>query len=614
LFSNADAPNYWLCAPDAYRAPKYSGVRLKWRDVKISDLPKECIEQMRTEIKSPKIAEIDLNSDGVNELVINARPGAKIAGEYYIFMEKAPPYSSSAPKQYCRLNYEGICGDPPVILEPENGFYQFLVTSRSGMRYKFFKIYSVLQGGPSYNYIMTRSETHDFRKYQVKIERGRLWGDYPDEVFTAALERCLRTVIDKHYSDKVSQEDLKISKREIGTDFICRKGKEVLISLVYGKPDLKLRCPNMEFAISSRRSLYYCYSPGKENTAILEAIKQFLKNYKYIPFADRLADEINRYYATKNYLAVTSRFEYFLKHYPSNKKLPKLLFKTVDAAIENNKKSDSAWGKYWKAVNHLYRAFKYLDGDDRAEALYRMWNIQYAIRTPESWRLAESYRRKINREHPNWKWSQPLFTVPPRSSKLYNPKLTARRKIGESATFERFKFDYAPGKSAEFLVISIPFSKESDYLTALGKAAFLKDGAQTASIFSAALTISFSPREVSLPAPWNDKAYFGWGFYGLPMPPLSYGGGFPRYYLGAGLSPDKNLFFFILDPAESPKELPSFNEFQNMLRRDYPLEGLIFFMWSGRFSGQVEEGFIDLARRLILGRDNRVLPTGGKTP
>ena len=78
----ADVPGYWLQAPDAYRVPKYSGVRLNWHDIKISDLPKECIEQMRTEIKSPRIAEIDLNSDGVNELIVNVRPGAKIAGEY----------------------------------------------------------------------------------------------------------------------------------------------------------------------------------------------------------------------------------------------------------------------------------------------------------------------------------------------------------------------------------------------------------------------------------------------------------------------------------------------------------------------------------------------------
>ena len=328
VFVHADAPNYLLQAPDAYRMPKHSGVWLKWRNVKISDLPEECIEQMRTEIKSPKIAEVDLNSDGVNELIINTNPGAKIGGEYYIFMKKIPHYSSSAPKQYCKLNYTGIGGDSLVILEPKNGFYQFLVFSRSGMQYKFFKIYTVQQGDTAYGYILNREEWHNFYTFQVNIKHGKLWGDYPDESFVAALERCLRIVIDKHYSDRVSQEDLKISKRKgMGTGFTCREGKEILISLVYGKPNLKLRCPNKEFVINSRRSLYYCYSSGKEHKDIRQAIKQFAKNYKYIPFADRLVDKINHYYATKEYRRVQTYFDYFLKHYSSNKKLPELLFK-----------------------------------------------------------------------------------------------------------------------------------------------------------------------------------------------------------------------------------------------------------------------------------------------
>ena len=243
-----------------------------------------------------------------------------------------------------------------------------------------------------------------------------------------------------------------------------------------------------------------------------------------------------------------------------------------------------------------------------------MWGIQCTIRTSESLKLAESYRRKINREHPKWKWSQPLFTVPPRTSKLYNPEVIARQKIGESATLERLKFDYAPGKSAEFLVVSIPFNNKSDYLTALGKTLVPKTTARIASNPSVALSISFSPHKISLPAQRRKGTYSGWGFsYGLPMPPSSSNGVISRYYLGVGLDPDKNIIFFTLDPAKSPKELPSFNELQNMLRRSYPLEGLIF-LWSSKFSGQIENRFIELIRQLISTHNNDTLQANRKTP
>jgi hypothetical protein len=244
-----------------------------------------------------------------------------------------------------------------------------------------------------------------------------------------------------------------------------------------------------------------------------------------------------------------------------------------------------------------------------------MWGIQCTIRTSESLKLAESYRLKINREHPKWKWSRPLFTVPPRSSRLYNPERIARRKIGESATLERLKFDYVPGKSAELLVASIRFNNKGNYLTALGKTATSKSKPQIAHTFSAALSISFSPEQISIPAQRHDGVYSGWGFcYGLPMPPSSYEGEFPRHYLGVGLDPDKNIFFFTLDPAKSPKELPSFNEFQNMLRRSYPLEGLVFLVRSSKFSGQIEDSFIELIKQLISARNNDTLQANRKTP
>ena len=469
LVLNADAPNYWLQVPDAYKMPKRANVELKWRSVKKSDLPQKCIEQMYTEIKNPQIAEIDLNSDGKNELIINARHEDKIRGEYYIFMKRPPPYSSSAPEQYCLLYYKGICGDQLIIFEKKNGFYQILVFSRCGMRYKSFEIYSAHKGDPIGLYILSRQETHDFEKFQVNIKRGKLWGDYPDESFVAALEHCLRTVLDKHYLE-VDQESLKIFKRKgMGTEFICRRGKEILISIIYGKPGLNLRCPNKEFKINSLRSLYYCYRETNEQKVISQAIKNFVKSYKYISFADRLADKINRYFALKDYLMVINHFEYFIKHYPSNKKLPKILFKAVDAAIEFSKKAKSAWGKYWRAVSFLYRAAEYLSGDDLARVLYRMWGIQCAIKTPESLKLAEGYRRKIEREQPDWKWSKPHIYLPPRTSKLYTPELVSQKKVGKSATLERFRFNYAFQKTADLLVLSIPFNKKNAYEGALGK-------------------------------------------------------------------------------------------------------------------------------------------------
>jgi hypothetical protein len=50
----ADVPNYWLQAPAAYQMPKRADITINWRQVKKSDLPKECVEQIRMQIQTIK--------------------------------------------------------------------------------------------------------------------------------------------------------------------------------------------------------------------------------------------------------------------------------------------------------------------------------------------------------------------------------------------------------------------------------------------------------------------------------------------------------------------------------------------------------------------------------